>query len=62
MARHELEQEILNDYTAKFEAYIRVCHLMEKVDKDIYDKAIKKAAGAKMMMDYITDNKILPDQ
>lgn len=58
--KHELEQELLNEYTAKFEAYIRVCHLMEKLDKEIYDIAIKKAAGVKMLMDYLTDHDIIP--
>jgi hypothetical protein len=59
MAKHKLEQELLNDYTEKFEALIRVCHLMEKVDSDIYNMALKKASGIKMMVDYLTDNNIL---
>ena len=59
MAKHELEQELLNDYNLKFESYIRVCHLMDKVDKEIYEIALKKAAGMKMMIDYLEKTNIL---
>lgn len=57
--KHEVEQELLNEYSAKFEAYIRVCHLMEKVDNEIFQLALNKATGQKMLMNY---RNILPEQ
>lgn len=59
MEKHILEQSLLDEYNDKFEAYICVCHLMEDVDKEVYELALRKAAGVKMLRDYLIDNNII---
>lgn len=40
----------------------KVCYLMEKIDQEIYQIALKKAAGEKMMLDYMSNITILPEK
>lgn len=63
--KHPLEKEVLSDYTKKYEVYINICYLLhqaglDKDAKDLYELSMKKAAGCKMMMDYLNKTDIIP--
>lgn len=67
MAKHKLEQSVLDDYNRKYDVYINISFLlhqanMDKSEKDLYDLVMKRAAGAKMMIDYMSKTNILPTQ
>jgi len=46
----KMKDELKQEYKDKLEAYIKVAELMEKLDKEFYDLAIKKAAGCNTMI------------
>lgn len=63
--KHPLEQAVLDDYNKWYEVYINICFLihqakMEDEAKDIYELAMQKSAGTKMMIDYMNKTDTLP--
>lgn len=57
---NELKKDVLNDYKMKFDWYIKAAAILDNLeDKEAFNLAIKKAAGCKMMIDYMTNNKVL---
>jgi hypothetical protein len=60
----ELEQSIIDNYKKKYDVYINISYLlhqagMEETDKDISDMVLKRAGGCKLMIDYMSKNKVL---
>ncbi len=64
-SKHPMEQSVLDDYNERYDLCINISYLIEQSKQkdhflDIQQLALKRAAGCKMMIDYLNKTNILP--
>jgi hypothetical protein len=64
MSKHPLEQEVLDDNQEGYDLCVNLAYLIEQSKhkekfKDIQDRILRKAAGYKLLIDYLSKNNVM---